>query len=229
MINNSPVIVTAFYISKTDARQAEIENCLKRNVVAGLKVHLFVDDLAAAERLRSIADTRFPAQVKIARIGGGAPSYAELLRYASGLSPGTICVVSNADIYIRSMGAPPKRQSVLCLCRHEADGSTPMCDGSVLSHDAFVFRAPLPIGFDYESLPRRQNLPGAENIVANAFFRAGYKLMNPWKSWIIVHEHASEERGYDTDIREHLLYKEVQRQGQRLQRHEWGAISERGL
>ena len=220
-------IITTFYLPSSRTRLKELWKCLLLNLQRSRTVHLFLDDQTAASWLHTHLPSHLRERARIARVGPGPPSYTDLLSHASALPAGTPCMVANADVYVRKHGPLPTADppQVFCLSRHEADGSAPMCTTpGILSHDAFLFRSPLPPNYDFASLPRRQNIPGAENIVANAFYRAGYRLRNPCWDWVIVHEHKDARRSYDTRPQAHLLQAEKAKRGGRLLHPpQWGA------
>ena len=186
-------------------------------------VHLFVDD--PPSHLRALAMAREAgAKVVFARIGQGAPSYKDLFSYAAHLPPNSECMIANADVHLFKRDALPAN-TALCLSRHEWDFTCPIIYNRTLSHDAFVFKTPLP-PLELSRLPPRQNIAGAENITANVLYEAGLRLRNPCKHWIIIHEHASDLRTYDESPEAHLLNQERERRGVPLVPSEWGAFPE---
>ncbi len=220
-------LVTTFYLPSSIERRLELDRCLVRNLKSKhvARVHLFVDDTAAHRRAKDIAiDLGLSNKLVFARVGGGPPSYKALFMHAAGLPPETECMIANADVHLFKRGHLPDG-SALCLSRHEWDFTCPIRDNGTLSHDAFVFRTPLP-PLELERLPARQNIAGAENITANVLRTAGLHLRNPCKEWMIIHEHASELRTYDCRPEAHLLNQERAKRGVPLVPSEWGAFPE---
>ena len=220
-------LITTFYQPRSIERRLELDRCLVRNLRSRhvSHVHLFVDDAAAKRRATEIAtDIGAANKTAFVRVGGGPPSYKDLFMRAMSLPPNTECMIANADVYLFKRSDLPYN-SALCLSRHEWNFTCPSIQSGVLSHDAFVFRTPLP-PMELDRLPARQNIAGAENITANVLSVAGLHLRNPCRQWIIIHEHASELRTYDDRPEAHLLNQERAKRGSPLVPSEWGAFPE---
>lgn len=162
------------------------------------------------------------------------PTYGQLFAYAQRLLPGQLCMVCNADIAVHptfdvdkaralvdlfstSPGAAAAaggsrrvagRNIALALTRYEDDACTdaPLIDDYRGSHDAFVFRAPLPRAFP-SSVDHFQNCYKAENIVIHELQRHGCTVVNPCRTLRIVHRHAADLRQWFPPVDEERYAK----------------------
>ncbi len=109
-------------------------------------------------------------------------------------------MISNSDIWLKEIKKDNlinilKQQNdiVYSLTRHEYDNSCPLINNYQGSHDVFMFKSPInPDIIKYIKHP--QNVWGSENVLLYELKRFCYKLYNPCKSIIIIHEHKSGER-----------------------------------
>lgn len=149
----------------------------------------------------------------------GQPSYADLFTHANRLLSHQLVMVCNADVFLSPVladGTPavPAMSSLcdpvygkvsLALTRYEMDitasprtlqplsVTAPLIHQYRGSHDAFVFRPPLPHGF-VESVQHYQNAFQAENIVIHELQRHGYRVFNPSLSVQLIHRHEADIR-----------------------------------
>jgi hypothetical protein len=97
-------IISTFYISKYNSnldklRSAELESCLINNLNSAMieKIHLFVDDDEAHERLIKISNNS--DKIKVIEVGK-KPNYHDFFNYILQNLENKICMITNSDIYL---------------------------------------------------------------------------------------------------------------------------------
>ena len=193
-------LITSFYLSKNIERQKELDDTLINNnkCLYISKIHLFLDNENCSEYLNQLISDR--SKIVIIRIGN-QPLYSDLFQYGNTLS-NEICMISNSDIWLKEIKKDylintlqEKLNIVYSISRHEYDNSCPSIDNYSGSHDVFMFKSPINSDI-IERINHPQNVWGSENVVLYELNKIGYKIYNPCRSIIIVHEHKSEERNY---------------------------------
>jgi hypothetical protein len=189
--------ITSFYQSSSH-RTAELEKALVLNIAnkAIRKIHLFVDNEAAQTWLQ----TRFKsAKISVVRVGP-QPLYADIFAFANTLPAGTVCAISNADIWLKAFSdmrlvemirVTPKQ--MFALTRYESDMTSPLIDTYRGSHDTFIFASPIDTSI-LKHIRFPQNVWGSENVLLYEMKKLGFTVLNPCRQLQIVHEHVSEER-----------------------------------
>ena len=195
--------ISSFYLNKE--RQEELDTALRKNIEQRLikKIYLFLDDKESYEYLIENFEIN---KIKI-KILGRIPLYSDLFFCANLLPKGEICMISNNDIWLKSIRfkgllTELEPDMIYALTRHEYDLTAKKQKQNKKGgcHDSFIFKSPVPESI-IEDTKHVQNQWGSENIVMFEFWRKKYRLYNPCFHIIIVHEHRSEERPKD---RKHL-------------------------
>lgn len=194
-------LITSFYLSKNFERQKELDDSLinNNNCIYISKIHLFLDNEECFEYLNKLLNDR--SKIVIIKIGN-QPLYSDLFQYGNTLS-NEICMISNSDIWLKEIKKysliitlQEKLDIVYSITRHEHDNTCPLIDNYSGSHDVFMFKSPINSNI-IERVNHPQNVWGSENVVLYELDKFSYKIYNPCRSIIIVHEHKSEERNYD--------------------------------
>lgn len=194
-------LITSFYLSKNIERQKELDESLinNNNCIYISKIHLFLDNEECSEYLNKIINDR--SKIVIIRIGN-QPLYSDLFQYANTL-PNEICMISNSDIWLKEIKKDylintlqQNSNIVYSLTRYEHDNSCPLIDDYMGSHDVFMFKSPINSDI-IRRINHPQNVWGSENVLLYELNKFGYRIYNPCRSIIIVHEHKSNERNDD--------------------------------
>ena len=198
--------ITSFYISSNKIRAREIMESLGKNIKQSIinRIHLFLDK---KEDLEYILQHYRPylenGKVKIVRIGL-QPTYTDFLHYVNDYLNGELCMVMNSDIWLHSISdmrlLENMENRLYGLTRHEGTMEAPLIDhynsskGFIGSQDAFIFKSPVASEV-ITKLNFPQNVWGSDNVLLREFKNHGYQLYNPCRQIVIIHEHASGERG----------------------------------
>ena len=189
-------LITSYYLSDNEKRQEEIDRCLVNNNNSHhiKNIYLFLDSDQCLDRLNLlIADQNKIVKVRF----GKQPFYSNLFEYANTLK-NEICMISNSDIWLKSIEKEDllvklkkHKDYFYALTRHEQDLSSPLIDKWCGSHDAFMFNSPINSAI-IKYINHLQNVLGSENVLLYEVKKLNYyKLYNPCRSIIIVHEHES--------------------------------------
>ena len=182
-------LFTTWYQSSAPARQAELEECLQRNLA---NPHL------GQICLWQYADAPLTPHPKIlVRRETLQADFDDYFAWANAVSqPGDIAIIANTDIWyddtIRLAETITNAQA-FALLRLESDGQPvlnhagqPRCD----SQDAWIFRTPIRhVGADYGL-----GTVHTDNALAYRLWKVGYDLRNPATDIHIHHLHASQVR-----------------------------------
>ena len=198
-------VITSFYLPKDNNRKQELLTCLNNNLKQPFinKIHLFLDNEECIEELREkFTDNENRDKIQVCSIGK-QPLYSDLFMYCNKL-PNKICMITNSDIWLKTITRPGilgylksnEKKCVFALTRHEHDLTSPLIDDYEGSHDSFIFIAPIDRKL-LKHINHKQNIWGSENVLMYELKRCEYKLYNPCKQIIIVHEHESEIRDED--------------------------------
>ena len=198
--NPSIEIVTSFYISQNKDRMNELIKALDKNLQNKYinNIHLFVDDKKCVDYLKNKYNSLYYSKIVICSIGK-QPLYSDLFLYCNNMK-NKICMIINSDIWLHSINhnifnklKDNKNKMVFSLTRHEYDMSCPLIDNYEGSHDAFIFISPINNKI-IKHVKHKQNIWGSENVVLYELNKLNYKIYNPCKKIIIIHEHKSELR-----------------------------------
>jgi hypothetical protein len=199
-------IISTFYVSKYSShldieRSKELEDSLKNNFNSPLieKIHLFVDDNDAVNKLKSLfGDSN---KIHIIEVGK-KPKYSDFFNYILNYLPNKICMIINSDIYLHScdlniLNKLNDNKIVYALTRHEYDMSCPLIYDYRGSHDAYIFNSKfLSQNIINQHTDFYQNFPGIETQIIKAFYDDGYSIYNPCKQIKIIHLHKTQLRNH---------------------------------
>lgn len=195
-------LISSFYIIKNEDkistdRNNELLEALIKNINSEYisKIHLFLDDISAIEKIVSHNHLN---KINIIRIGT-QPLYSDLFEYAIDNLQGEICMISNSDIYLYECNLDCINRisdNIFALTRYEHDLSSPLINCYQGSHDVFIFKSPLNKNI-LININHIQNVWGSDDSVVDALSYGGYKLYNPCYQIKIVHLHSSELRNSD--------------------------------
>ncbi len=172
------------------ARQAEIADCLKRNIA-----NPFISEIIVLDEGFQKKELLDYPKVKVHPISG-RPTFTDFYDH---LSPIRFNLMSNNDIWFdRSLGRIRwlllNRYDLLGLTRTEPDGA--LYRGATGdSQDSWLFygkAAPL------KECTFSMGMPGCENRLAFLFFRKRYRVLNPSRLIKARHAHLSNSRSYQT-------------------------------
>ena len=137
------------------------------------------------------------------------PHYKDFLVYIRDTMPeNEVCCILASDIYMNFdidtefFGTFLPVNTVFGLTRHEpTDKFHTVCDETScgLIHsaggcaDCFIFRTPIPQGFDYDRVDHKQNRWGGECSFLSAWHQAGAKILNPCFQVKTIHLHHNNE------------------------------------
>ena len=143
-------LISTFYISKYSShldnlRSKELEQSLCNNLDSPFieKIHLFVDDNDAVQRLNEISN--HSDKIVIIEIGK-KPKYSDFFNYILHHLKNNICMIANADIYLHEIDSNlianlQKNKIAYALTRYEHDMSHPLINNYGGSHDAYIFNS----------------------------------------------------------------------------------------
>jgi hypothetical protein len=194
-------LITSFYLSKNIERQKELDESLinNNNCIYISKIHLFLDNEDCSQYLNNLIKDH--NKIVIIRIGN-QPLYSDLFEYSNTI-PNEICMISNSDIWLKEIKKDnlinilqQNDNFVYSITRHEHDNTSPLIDKYEGSHDVFMFKSPINSDI-IKRINHPQNVWGSENVLLYELKKFNYKIYNPCRSIIIVHEHKSCERNAD--------------------------------
>lgn len=199
-------IISTFYISKYSSsldilRSKELEECLIKNLENSLieKIHLFVDDDDALNRLKELSNN---SDKTVVISVGTKPKYNDFFKYIINNLQNKICMITNSDIYLyechqKLIENLKTEKMCYALTRYEYDMSHPLIDNYCGSHDCYIFNS----SFIDENIINNhtdffQNFPGIETHIIKALCDHGLKVCNPCKQIKIVHLHKTQLRNH---------------------------------
>lgn len=179
---NSIHLIVQYYRCATPARQAEIDTCLRNNL---LNPYLSAIHLLTEEKFDL---SQFTNHDKIVQtIIGERLTFERAFQYANETDPTgqSVWVLSNADIYfdetLRFVDWQNLAGVVYALTRHDvqADGSIQLVDAAFAHgcQDAWFFRIPLPLARMFTSF--LLGVSGCDGRIAHEFIQAGFTVINP--------------------------------------------------
>ena len=187
-------------------RQEEINECLFHNMKNPVfsTIHILLEKASDLEYYTQLIDTIKEKTKCKFTIYGRQPYYSDLIWYISTNIENnkTVCIM-NSDIF---MGYTTNEfiekeldyDTFISLTRHEfTSEGHPICNVSTCeliykyygSHDAFIFKTPIPESFNYHYVNIPQNVNGAEAVFMRAWVDAGKKLKNLCFDIPIYHMH----------------------------------------
>ena len=199
-------IISTFYISKygshlDNERTNELCNALLNNINSPYieKIHLFLDDEEALEKLRSITNSN---KIEIISVGK-KPKYKDIFEYIIYNVQNKICMITNADIYLAECDQEliqrlHNTKTGYAITRHEWDMSHHLIDNYGGSHDCYIFHSNF-ITKNIVDSPHTiydQNIPGIETHIISSLLDEGLTMYNPCHQIKIVHLHRCGLRQY---------------------------------
>jgi len=197
-------LISTFYVSKyshplDNIRSKEIEQCLINNIACPFieKIHLFVDDNDALQRLNELSNNS--DKIVVIEVGK-KPKYFDFFNYILNNVKDKLCIIANSDIFLHEIDDAliervKSNKIAYALTRYEHDMSHPQMDYYGNSHDAYIFNSKfINESIINEHTDFHQNLPGIEQHVIKNFCDNGFNVFNPCKQIKIVHLHASHLR-----------------------------------
>lgn len=201
-------IVSTFYISNTGnhldkLRNEELFGCVINNMNNKMiqKIHFFVDDNHAVNKLKSLQNEENYYKIHIAEIGKRA-KHIDYFEYARTYLKGEICMIANTDIWLyqapESVVMQVKNSPIAyALSRYEHDMSCPQINYFWGSHDAYIFN-PEHLTTSLELVDYYPNITGIETRIIKLLVDNHYKVYNPSYAIKIVHMHACNMRNYSS-------------------------------
>eukprot|EP00667_Euglena_gracilis_P013554 EG_transcript_13992 len=196
------ILLTSYYTEPVEERRSELIGVLQANIN-----NPHIDAICLLVEMRDgEPPPAVPHSPKLHLVHVTAqPTYAAFLRHANARFAGDVVIVQNTDIAWLPATTPLLRKlpagTVYALSRHPHPSAATdkrcserqQCEDYNGSHDAFVFRSPLPDPL-LAALDFRQNLWGAENRVIYELKAAGLAVLNPCKTIRTTHHHCSRKR-----------------------------------
>ena len=199
-------IISTFYTSKYSSnldnlRSQELEDCILKNLSSTYikKIHLFVDDNDALNRLNEISNNS--EKIVIIEVGK-KPKYSDFFNYILDNLKDEVCMITNSDIYLlecelKLIENLQTEKICYALTRHEYDMSRWLIDNYCGSHDCYIFNS----AFINENIINDhtnfyQNLPGIETHIIKNFCDLGFKVENHCIQIKIIHLHKTQLRNH---------------------------------
>ena len=229
--NNSIHLVTQWYHESDHRRQVELVHILRMNVMndAITKIH-FIQNSHSCTVLKDILlDPDFPYALLKSKLvisyHGDADSdqrltYSQALGYANRFILTGYAVFANLDIILDQSFLLLRRRpmldprTILYLSRYEIDsnissfGSQCSHQHYAGSHDALIFRTPIPTSV-IDQLPFEIGTWHVEVKIIYELVKAKYVVRNPCKSLRIWHLHSSQVRHRKMPSKRYVPYNLV--------------------
>ena len=189
-------LFTSYYRDRNDGRQAELIDCLQRN--------LNLDAIDSVCVLLEGTESPFPDHPKLStRPVSCRPKYNDFFNWANGLvqSDTDASVIANSDIFFDSSisalakALRPEQCAALSRWDVQPDGSARLFDRND-SQDVWVFRGKLrPVVADFGV-----GIPRCDNRILHELRSAGYEVINPAFAVRTFHLHAGSRGEYPGEI-----------------------------
>ena len=219
------ILLTSFYKSDNEARNAELRECERRNVACSVfsKIMMFVEsndkEFAGHFPPHSYIEWLIAGLDKVASFGiGGRMTYKAYFDFANEHYPaGTVVCLANADIWfdetllnINEANLGPKTFFACSRWGFMAhpNGQWYWDEGydlnAPVAQDAWIFRTPIEWDRKVNSLDFELGHMRCDNVVAHTMYKSGYQVLNPTapgpKSLKLHHEHRSQVHNYGETI-----------------------------
>lgn len=192
------ILYTSYYKDKNEARQAELLECLDRNIKCKWIDHVVILLEGKAEEFD------IPKSDKIKIVECKRPTYRDFFDLANAVSKeGDYSIIANSDIYfdrsIRLIRMVDMSNTCIALSRwHYYNKKRIELHNEQYSQDVWIFRGKIkPVGYCDFTL----GIAGCDNRIAHELARAGYKMFNPAKDIKTIHLHVTEVRNYNQNHR----------------------------
>jgi hypothetical protein len=189
-----------------ELRQYEINDCLIRNIHNPIfsKIHILVESDIELSYFKTLICEIQESTKCIFVIFGRQPYYSDFVQYINNtIPPDTSVCIMNSDIFMGhvSLDFISKEldyNTFISLTRHEyTDDSHSSCNVNTChliykyhgSHDAFIFKTPVPSNYNYNYVNIPQNIGGAEAIFMKSWELTGKQLKNLCFDIPIYHRH----------------------------------------
>lgn len=213
--NNDPNKVGKIY------RQYEFDQCLYKNLKNPIfsTIHVLLESDSALQHYKQLIEDLTEKNKCKFTVFGKQPKYSDLVHYvASLIENDKIVCIMNSDIFMGSTNIDYIRSELdyntfIALTRHEftnEEHSTCNVDTCSLiykywgSHDAFIFKTPVPTNYNYNYVNIPQNINGSEAIFMKSWVMCNKQLKNLCFDIPVFHMHKHRFIHYPT-IATHVL------------------------
>lgn len=217
-----------YNIDETDAfkeykkhRQLEVNECFRRNVKNPIfsTIHILLEKSSDLPYYTNVINNLDEKNKCKFTIFSRQPKYADFVFYAkTNIPDNRIVCIMNSDIFmgqadIEFIKSELDYNTLIALSRHEyTDDTHSICDASTCniiyryhgSHDAFIFKTPVPREYNFEYVCIPQNVGGSENIFMNSWVMSSKRLKNLCFDIPIFHMHRYRYTNYRT-LATHVL------------------------
>lgn len=191
------VVFTPYFKARTEERQAELDECVRRNASCEHvdEVVLLVDDgHPSPVRERKVTHLPIPAR----------PTYQDWLRLSLSRERPMVSLLANTDIYFDDSVVELQRflvgkEKFLALTRYEKEGDRYFQHPNPhWSQDVWGFYTGNPISPPlFKALDIPLGVPRCDNKIAYLFAVHGWEVFNPLGRVKTVHLHETQQRSYD--------------------------------
>jgi len=182
-------------IEGTQIRQNEINECFMRNIKNPIfsVIHILLEKESDLEYYKSlIYNIAEKTKCKFI-VFHKQPKYSDLVNYVrSCIEDNKKVCIMNSDIFMGKVSIDfieneLNYNTFISLTRHEyTDDSHSLCNVDTCnliykyhgSHDAFIFKTPVPENYDYTYVDIPQNIGGSEAIFMKSWATVGKELKN---------------------------------------------------
>jgi len=205
------ILITTYYKSKNEARQKEIDECLKKNYENKYiqKIYLLNNQLYNLDYKGNKI-----IQYIISKDTDYILKYNDAINFINKNIKNKICILSNSDIYfdntLSKINDKNIKDTFFALLRYDEDENgnkkiftrhdIPRDD----SQDSWIFKSPLNI--DLNKLDFSFRTLGCDSIFSTIVHDSNINVSNPSYDIIITHLHKTEYRTYNDDNRIHGKY-----------------------
>lgn len=198
MSSNEPVVLfTPYFAARTSERQAELDECVRRNLACThiSRLVLLIDD----GHLPPLTDPKLEIVHIVKR-----PTYQQWIDLSRQLDQSCLSILANTDIYFDDtlsciQSALYHPETFMALTRYDKQGENCIPHPNPhWSQDAWALRSSscMPETL-YKALDVPLGIPRCDNRVAYLFAIHGWKIVNPLKYIYSVHLHETQQRNYD--------------------------------
>lgn len=186
------ILLVNYYKDKNKERQAEIDECLRKNIEHPLidRIIIFKDEHIEVPADKKIIPVRW----------NGRPSYSDYFRIGSKYND--IKILANSDIYFDESLEycnTIKDKQVFALCRwNKVNGSIEFYN-RIDSQDVWIWKGNVSVQCNFGL-----GFAGCDNSIAYKLTEAGYKVLSPSKKIKAIHFHDSGIRNYLSEKMERI-------------------------
>jgi hypothetical protein len=192
-------------------RQNEINECFIRNIKNTIfsSIHVLLEKESDLEYYKLLVSSIVEKTKCVFTIFGKQPTYSDLIMYANNnIEADKIVCIMNSDIFmgnttIEFINKELNYNTFISLTRHEfTDEAHSSCNVNTChliykyhgSHDAFIFKTPIPEDYNYDYVNIPQNVGGSEAIFMKSWVMVGKHLKNLCFDIPIYHMHKNHYR-----------------------------------